>query len=779
MPLYGKKQFDVLSHSPIRTDGYEKVTGAARYTADMDLPGQLYGGAKSAGIANGRITKIDAQKARRIPGVELVLTPEDVPHQISCSSHRYITDRPRFAGDVVALVAARSKELVWQALEAIEVTYEEYPAVFTVEEALAPGAPVVREEYPDNIFTEACYKIRKGDVEQAFAQCDVILERDYQTQHVEHAYIEPEAALAYQNPADGTVTVHCCAQAPYYARRYIADFLEIPIAKVRVVQETIGGTFGGKEDGMGILAARTAYLSVKSGRPVKWVYSREESIERTAKRHPYSFHFKVGATKDGRILAWQCRQIANSGAYSNHTQFVNWRANVHSAGAYDIDHISTDTLGVFTNTNSGGAFRGYSSPQLIFAQEQMIDELAEALGMSELELRRINCLRDGSRAATDGVVEHVSLREVMDAMAEQTDYARKREAYQHQTGRKRKGIGMAIAHRGCGFGAESPDAAGTMVIANEDGSVTVNCALTENGQGLRTTYCMIVAEALGVPYEQVFFYGGDTQSIPDSGITAASRGTTAGGLSAKKAAEQLNEIMRHNAVELGFFTAEKLHAACPESRVNRDLTQEEIVLRKGMFYAPDHPSYTVSFAEVCGAALWCGMQMSSFAWYRPEPFQHDHHMGRGKAFGTYSYGCVIAEVEVDLGTGFVDVQRVSAGHDLGTVVHPELAKGQVYGGIVMGQGFATTEEVTLKKGRVATRNLDSYIIPTVLDMPQMQVSLFENDDPYGTFGAKSIGEPATEMVGAAIANAVSQAIGQRIRENPCNLERVLLGKKLQ
>lgn len=772
MPLHDTKQFDVLGTTPPRADAYEKVTGRARYTADMHLPDMLYGGGKSAGIASGRIVSIDASRARAIPGVRCVLTPADVKKHVSCSSHRYITDRPRFCGDLVALVAAESPTLVQQALDAIAVQYEEYPAVLTIRDALAPDAPRVRDEYQDNRFTETHYSIRKGDVEAAFARCDVILEREYETQCVEHAYIEPEAALAYHNPADGRITVHCCTQAPYFTRRYIADMLSLPVHQVRVVQETIGGTFGGKEDGVGMLAARTAYLSRITGRPVKWIYSREESIERTGKRHPYLLRYKAGALRNGRIVAWQATQIANAGAYSNHTPIVNWRASMISAGAYDIENVSTDTYGVFTNTPPSGAFRGYSSPQLLYAQEQFIDELAEALGMSEVELRRINRLHDGSLAVTGAPVEHVTLGRVMDLAVEQTGYAQKRRTYTGQTGRLRKGIGMAIAHRGCGFGAESPDATGTMLILNEDGTATVNCALTENGQGMRTAYCMIAAEALGVPYDAVRFYGGDTQTIPDGGITAASRGTAAGAQSVRKAGEALNAVMRRNAVELGYFQKDKWPDA-PAS-----VTAEDIVLRHGMFYHKDAPDYQVPLAEVCNAALWSGMQLSSFAWYRPAPFDHDHKTGKGCAFRSYAYGCVIAEVTVDTGTGFVTVDRVTSTHDVGTAVHPELIRGQVYGGIVMGQGFALTEDVELRQGRVSSRNLDSYIIPTALDAPEMQVNIVESDDPNGTYGAKSIGEPAMEMIAPAIANAIYNATGRRLRTNPASLENTLLGKKL-
>ena len=801
MPLYDpqkENKYAVLGTTPVRKDGLEKVTGAARFTADISLDGTLYGGGLSAGIASGRIVRMDVSRAKEVPGVELIVTPYDVKKQVSVSSHRYITDRPRFAGDIVALVAARTKEACEEALKLIEVDYEEYPGVFSIKDALREGAPQVRDDYPGNIFTEACYSVHKGDTAEAFKKCDVIIEREYETQCAEHVYIEPEAAVAYINPADGGVTVHGCFQAPYYARRYIADFLDLPIARVRAVQETIGGTFGGKEDGMGMLAARTAYLAYQLKKPVKWVYTREESVMRTGKRHPYLFKFKVGATKEGRILAWEGQQIANSGAYSNHTKFVNWRANVHAVGPYDIPNVSMETLAVFTNTPPSGAFRGYSSPQLIYAQEQMIDEVAAALGMSEVDVRRINCLKEGSEAVTGAPVENVTVGELMEETLALTDYEAKRRRYEAEGSPTTshpsylsKGIGLAISHRGCGFGAESPDATGTFVIANEDGSVTVNCPLTENGQGLRTLFTMVTAEALGLPYEQVFFYGGDTQSIPDGGITAASRGTTAGSRSAKKAAEELNLIMRRNAVELGFFSK----PAWPEAP--EKVMAEDLVIRGGRVYyrsaaeapgadihpgspgADTHPgspgAYSVSFADVCGASLWTGRQMGVFAWHRPEELPHTHLTGEGQAFKTYAFGCCVAEVEVDLRTGHVTVERVTSTHDVGHAIHPALIRGQICGGIVMGQGYGTMEEMRFKDGRAATLNYDTYLIPTALDKPEIRVNIFESDEKYGTYGAKSIGEPATEMIAAAIANAVSCAIGRRIRHNPASPERILMG----
>jgi CO/xanthine dehydrogenase Mo-binding subunit len=785
MPLVGGKDFKVLNQSISRVDGLEKVTGRAQYTADLTFPNMIYGGMLRSGLSSAKVTKIDTIKAKAIPGVHAVVTFKDMPKTKSWAGYMYLTDHIRYQGDCVAMVAAETKELVDEALAAIEVEYEELPGVFTIDDALKEDAPLVHAQYPNNIFKESHFSIRKGDVEDAFSKADVVLEREYRTQFVEHAYIEPEAVIALENPTDGLMTVHASAQNPFFTRRYAADVLGYSLNRVRLIQQVIGGTFGGKEEGVGLITGRAAYLAHLTKRPVKIVFSREESFLESSKRHPFRLRYKIGATKEGKIIALDGELVDNSGAYNNQTQFMNWRANVHSAGPYVIDNIKTDVFGVFTNNIHSGAFRGYSSPSLIFAQEQLIDELAEELGMDEVELRRINCLKSGSLTATSQKVDDVILEEVMDYTVEQTGYKEKRDAYKklNQTGAKRKGIGMAVCYRGCGLGAESPDAAGAMVIANEDGSILITSGLAENGQGLKTAYSQICAEGLGVKVEDIHFYGTDTHAIPDGGMTVASRGTVMGAQSMRKAAEQLKQIMINNAIELCCFSAENIEQA---NNLEPGAIQgicgtnpEDIELEDGYFFLKKYPEYKKPFKEVCNACLWTGKQMATFAWHTPGPLVQDHHTGQGPAFPTYAYGCIIAEVEVDTETGYVDVLKVTSSHDVGTAVNPSLVKGQVYGGIAMGQGYAVMEDVEVSKGKVGTQNLDSYIIPTAMDVPEMQVNIFECADEAGTYGAKSIGEPATEGVGAAIANAIYNATGKRFRDNPADLEKVLLGKRLR
>ncbi len=784
MPLFGgkKSQYDVLGRTLPRMDGYEKVTGRARYAADIYMDGMLYAGVLRSGRSSARVLAVHTEKALAVPGVKAAVSCFDLPQKKSWAGYMYLTDVVRYAGDCVAMACAESPEALEEALALIEAEYEELPGVYTIEEALAEGAPIIHPEHPGNIFEESHFPIRKGDIGKGFAEADVILEREYRTQYVEHSYIEPEAVVAYQNPNDGIMTVHASCQNPFFTRRYVADILKAPMNKVRMIQETLGGSFGGKEEGMGLVAARAAYLAKLCEQPVKLVFSREDSFLESSKRHPFRIRYKVGAKKDGRITALWGELVDNSGAYNNQTQFMNWRASVHSAGPYEIENVATDTFGVFTNNLHSGAMRGYSSPALIFAQEQLMDELAEALGMDAVCLRRRNCLKNGSHTITGARVDDVILEEMLDYTLGQTDYGRKHSEYQNQAARKkRRGIGLAICYRSCGFGAESPDASGCMIMAHEDGSININSGLAENGQGLKTAYAQIAAEALGVPYESIFFYGTDTFSIPDCGMTAASRGTVMGAQAVRKAGEELRRILLEDACKLHSIPladVEKAYGLAEGSLSYDTLGPDDFTLKEGLVYLSAYPKVQVKLAAVTGAALWAGLPTSHFAWFIPEPCPQDHATGQGRAAPTYAYTCVVAEVEVDMTTGYVDVTEVTSSHDVGTAINPALIAGQVYGGIVMGQGYGIMEEVAVKKGRVKERNFDSYILPTAMDMPKMQVNIFECGDPAGTYGAKSVGEPATEAVAAAIANAVYNATGRRIRENPCTLEQVLLGKKL-
>ena len=667
--------------------------------------------------------------------------------------------------------------MVEDALRAIEVEYEELKGVFTVEEALKENALQVREkgvglkdnipckEKKGNIFYDSYYALRKGDSEKGFDEADIILEREYRTSYVEHSYIESEACVVLKDQEAGLITAYASAQNPFFTRRYLADAIQAPINKCRVVQKTLGGSFGGKEELVGMIVGRAALLAIAANRPVKMVMTREESFLESPKRHPFILKYKAGLTSDGKIVAWEGTQIANSGAYNNQTQFLNCRAAIHSAGVYNIPNIKTDTYGVFTNNIHSGAMRGYSSPQIIFAQEQFINEIANEMGIDEIDLRKKNILKRGDLTATSQkLVEETITLEMIDHMLEKTEYYKKKKEYTgtHNLKEKRKGIALVTCYRGCGYGAETPDAGAALCTAMEDGTILINSGLAENGQGLKTAYVQIAAEGIGCTPDTINFVGVDTHSIPDSGMTVASRGTVMGAQSMRKASIELGDMLRETA-------AGKLEAK-PE---------EVDILNNEYYIVGSDCCNKVSLADVCNTRLWTGKSMAAFNWSEPRDLSVDHYTTQGDAFPTYSYGVVVAEVEVDMETGFVDVLKVSSGHDVGTCVNPDTVEGQIYGGIAMGQGLGITEEVTVKNGRPDAMNFDTYLFPTSIDMPDMEAIIFECEDKEGTYGAKSLGEPATEAVGAAIAAAIAHATGKPVRELPCNLERTLLGRSLK
>ncbi|MCK5201113.1 MAG: xanthine dehydrogenase family protein molybdopterin-binding subunit, partial [Spirochaetales bacterium] len=468
MPLMGEKKYRHLNKRVNRVDAADKITGRAVYAADIHLPNMLYSGCLRSNFAHAKIVKIDTSKALAIEGVHAVLTSENVPKPQSWADYPYLCDGTvKYIGETVAIVAAETIELVHDALKAIEIEYAELKGVYTIEEALKENALQVREkgvglkdgipctDEKGNIFYDSYYALRKGNPEKGFDEADFILEREYRTSYVEHSYLETEACVVIKDEAAGLVTAYASAQNPFFTRRYLADAIQAPINKCRVVQKMLGGSFGGKEELVGMIVGRAALLAIATGRPVKMVMTREESFLESPKRHPFIFRYKAGLTRDGKIIAWEGTQIANSGAYNNQTQYLNCRAAIHSAGAYNIPNIKTDTYGVFTNNIHSGAMRGYSSPQIIFAQEQFINEIANEMGVDEIELRKKNILQKGDLTATSQkLVEETITLEMIEHMVEKTEYYRKKEEYAgtHSSIEKRKGIALVTCYRGCGYG---------------------------------------------------------------------------------------------------------------------------------------------------------------------------------------------------------------------------------------------------------------------------------------------------------------------------------------
>jgi len=844
-----KNTFDVIGSNVPAVDALDKVTGRAKYGADYNQKGQLYGCVKYSDYPHARIISMDTGKAKALPGVRAVLTHQDVPgekcfggvipHQVVLCS-----DKVRYLGDVVAIVAAETEEIALKTAELIEVQYNPLPVVTDPVEALRENSQSVHPG--GNVCVH--HKVRRGDVERAFSQSDVVLEREYCTQKVEHAYMEPEAVLV-EPGENGGVTVTGSVQNLYSIRRALARVLALPLNRVRIRQATLGGSFGGKDEAMSALACRAALLALATGRPVKMVNTRENSMRETYKRHPYRMRYKVGASREGLLQAMQIEIFADAGAYAAMSPFVTWRSVVQATGPYVVPNVKTDVYVAYTNNCYTSAMRGFGSPQICFGVESLMDELALELGMDPLEIRLKNVLKDGSVTATGQKLNHkVSIGQALLNVAQQgnfkekwnscleatrgdaqsatntnnvtsitgtidtsnasdtsdttntTDTADAANATRTTSGTDRtnttdtanpanthikKGIGLSCSYRGVSLGSEGTDAAGVVISLQIDGTVIVSSGLVDMGQGAATTISLFVAEELGVTIDKVIFLNADTSRLPDSGPTVASRTTFMVGNAARRGCHELLERLRPVAAEALKCSSDSLlfrdnFVQVCDRKSNAcgvgDNTVAAGETGRGVSHRPSGNSMTLAaLAAVCFEK---GISLYVHGWYKAPSTSWEEETGQGDAYYTFVYGANLAEVEVDTVTGKVAVTKFISSHDVGRVINLHGAKGQVYGGVAMGLGYALLEEYGEEAGLPLLDNLDEYLLPTIRDMPDVNVVFIENPDGLGPYGAKSLGEPACEIAAPAIVNAVANATGRRIRELPLTLEQVLLGRKL-
>ena len=759
-------QFNIIGKREIRVDALGKVTGAAKYADDYNLPHQLYGAVKYTEFPHAQIISIDTARAENMEGVAAVLIHKDVPgvnrFGLIPNIRILADDRSRYLGDVVAVVAAVDRQTAQKAVGLIKVEYRELPAVFDAEEALQDDAPLIHE--PGNQIVH--HKVRKGDVEQGFAVADFILEKSFSTQAIEHAYLEPEAALAYPDEQDGFVVIGCM-QNFYTSHKVIAAALGLPLNKVQIVQSTMGGSFGGKDEAATLVAVRAALLAQKTGRPVKLLSSREDSIRQSYKRHAYKLYYKWGCKKDGRITAMAIKAVADGGAYASMSPFVTWRSVVQATGPYYCSNVKTDIYAAYTNNNFTGAMRGFGSPQVNFAIESMMDELAERVGLSPLEIRLRNAFEDGAETATGQRLNHkVSLKDVLKKAAEESDFERKWKIYRSAENRSRtfaRGIGLSCAYRGVSLGAEGIDSASAVVYVQPDGSVTVSAGIIDMGQGARTAMAQIVAEVLGISLQRIRFLEPDSGRVADSGPTVASRGTIMGGGAAKIAAQNVREIMKQTAAVL--YSVSTDHLTFREGKIMDESKKPGRQL--------------CSFTELTAACYARGKPLYASGVRHVAETDWDEETGQGNAYFTFVYGANVAEVEVDTATGKVELQNFTSVHDVGRAINKAAVEGQIYGGVAMGAGYGMMEEFIQENGQAKTVNFDEYYILTAMDVPKMKAVIVENPDDHGPFGAKSIGEPAVEMAAPAVTNAVFNATGRRVQRLPANLEEVKLGRKLR
>ena len=752
----------IIGQPERRVDALGKVTGRAKFAADYSAGHQLYGKVLHAEYPHARILHIDTAEAKRLDGVEAVLTAQDIPGEkvfgiVVKNQPILALDKVRYLGDGVALVAARTREIAEAALKLIKVQYEPLPVVSDPEAALTLDAP--RVHGPDNTFVH--HKVRKGDVAKGFAEADFVIERKFRTPCIEHSYLEPEAALA--EPGEhGGVIVTGSVQNLFSTRRSVAAALKLDLNRVEIIQATLGGSFGGKDEVMTSMCCRAALLALATGKPVKMVNSREESMLESYKRHPYVLYYKWGVKQDGSITAMEIKCIADGGAYASMSPFVTWRSVVQATGPYYCENVKTDVFAVYTNNNYTGAMRGFGSPQVNFAIESMMDELAEKVGQDPLAIRLQNGFKDGAVTATQQQLTHkVSLCEVLTKAAEAADFRTKWKKYRNAPAApKKRGIGLACSYRGVSLGAEGVDAAGAIVSVQTDGSVIVSSGITDMGQGAQTQMSQIAAEVLGISMDRIRFLNTNTSRVPDSGPTVASRGTIMGGSAAKKAAE----IVRATLIEVGAELVKAAPATCELA--------DNYLVEKGS------GKRLASFAELAAECFRRGKPMVGLGWHKAPPTSWHEEEGKGEAYFTFVYGANVAEVEVDTETGKVDVLEFVSCHDVGKAINRNSVLGQFYGGVAMGLGYGLLEEFDYEDAVPKQLNFDEYLIATAMDVPKIKGIIVENADTAGPFGAKSVGEPANELAAPAIVNAIYNATGKRLCDIPATLERVLLGHKL-
>ncbi len=710
-----------------RRDAADKVKGAALYVADLPYARALVAGVLRSPHPHARLTELDTTPARILPGVRTVLTSRDLPGEnlvplIQADWPILAGEFVRHVGEAVALVAAEDAESCRRALAAIVVEYQPLVATLDPEAALAAGEVV------------AHWKIRRGEASVAFSRRDlVIVEETYRTPWQAHASLEPQAALALPDGAGG-VLVYASLESPFTVQRAVASATGLDLNRVRVLQAVTGGGFGGKDESAALPAAQAAVLALATGRPVRLLFSREEEMAATSKRHPARIRVKTGATRDGHLFAAEVDILLDGGAYATVSPAVLLRSAVHACGPYRVPNVRVDARVVRTHKVPGGSFRGLGVPQVAFAVESQLDRLAARLNLDPLDLRRRNALVEGDETITgQRLMSSVGLKDVLNRVAETSDWYQKRKAYASGSGAIRRGIGLAAGYFGIGLGSlgKQSNPAGASIVVSPDGSVTVAVGTSDAGQGTSTALTQIAAESLGCPVELVRIVESDTSRIPDSGPTAASRATVMSGNAIRDAAEKICSAM------------------------------EPVVGESNL-----------SWRDAVFACVKNQVGLATQGWAVPPESTFDLATGQGEPFIGYTFSAAIVEVEVDTETGETRVLRVVSGHDAGRIINPATAEGQVEGGALQALGSALLEEHAFRDGRVQNDQLSTYLIPTALDAPEIRPVFVEHAFPWGPHGAKGLADSPVIAVAPALAAAIAQAAGARLVELPATAERV-------
>jgi len=716
-----------------RKEGRGKVTGAARYVDDMVLPGMLYGATVRSTIARGKIRKITYGPG--IPWEEFVtVTAKDIPGK-NCIA-LILDDQPCLAAETVnhpeepiLLLAHADRHKLRKAVEAISIEYEPLPAVHTMAESEQQSTIIWGA---DNIFKT--FLVEKGDVDAVWKKAAYIVEGEYSTGAQEQLYIENNGVIASFDPGKG-VTVWGSLQCPYYVHKALMALCGLPEEKVRVVQMETGGAFGGKEEFPSMIAAHATLLAIKSGRPVKVVYDRMEDMAATTKRHPSRTRHRTAVGKDGKILGGEIEFAIDGGAYSTLSSVVLSRGTIHAGGPYYWTSVRIRGKAVATNSPPHGAFRGFGAPQSLFAMERHIDRIAQVVGISPIEVRRRNFLKPGQTTTTQQTIrEEIRLDHLLNRALEVSDYHAKkaRFARENKYGVRKKGMGIAAFLHGAGFTGSGERYLNSLVgvEAGADGTVRVLVSSAEFGQGTNTVLCQIAAEALGLPYENVVIAQPDTAVVPNSGPTVASRTAMIVGKLVQSAAISIRQTLAKTSLLGDEYTPEQFRVAC-----------REYIVAHGPLKA-----YT--------------------RYEAPADIYWDDEHYRGEAYAAFAWAVYVAEVTVDLTTYSVTVDDFVAMQEVGKVLHPVLAAGQITGGVAQAIGFALYEKVVWQNGRMVNNQMTNYIMPTSADLPPIRVFFEEIGNVHGAHGGKGIGELPMDGPAPAILNAVEDATGVRFNSIP-------------
>ena len=740
---------EVIGQVVKRPEAREKVTGEAVYTDDINFPGMLHGATLRAGMPHAIINNIDISKAKALEGVQAVLTAADILGRVN---HGLVIhdwpalvgegEKVRYVGDAVAIVAANSEEIAREALTLIAVEYDRLPIVTDPVAAKQPDSPLVHKD--GNLLKHI--KVNKGNIEQGFQEADVIFEDTFFTPTYEHAFMEPECSIG-RVTEDERIEIYVGSQIPYADREQVAAALDLPQSQVRVRGPLIGGGFGGKEDIVGQIHA--AMLAKATGKPVKILYDRHESLMVHPKRHATQIKVKIGLKNDGKMVAAQTELYGDTGAYASLGTKVMGRATTHSTGPYIVPNVKIDCYAMYTNNPPSGAFRGFGALQAAFAIESMMDQIAEKMEMDPVALRRMNALRPDSHTNTGQyLTESVGLIECIDqTVAELKKYTDgnlfEAESIEGQP-QKRKAWGFAVAFKNTGLGEGAPDKATAEVELLSDGTAEARISSAEIGQGLVTVLQMVTAQELGMPIERVNVLLSDTDLTPDGGPTTGSRQTYISGNAVRHAARALKEAMLASLSE------------------KYDVPPADIQFVEGLAQVNGQ---TVPFESVCEILREEGREPKAlYEYWAPETFP----LGQdGDKHFAYSFAAQAIQVEVDLETGEVNIVNAVGATDVGKAINPLGLQGQVEGGVIMGIGHALTEEFIVKEGMIFTDHLARYRMPSIKHIPEeMRVLIVEHPTSDGPYGGKGVGEISTMPIPPAIVNAIYNACGVRIKQLP-------------